>query len=170
MKNVAVKKSRISGKGVFSSKNFREGDFIFEIDDSYVVSDPSRLTKEQHEFELDYLADGKIVIMQVPEKYMNHSCDPNSYMKTVNGIRKVFAMRDIQKGEEIVGDYSINGHNEGTFKCRCGSKNCRLVYQGNFFKLPKALQKKYLPYLDDWFVEQFKDEIVRLWRSERVGW
>jgi SET domain-containing protein len=170
MKNVAVKKSRISGKGVFSSKNFREGEVILEIDDSYVVSDPSRLTKEQHEFELDYLADGKIVIMQVPEKYMNHSCDPNSYVKTVNGIRKVFAMRDIQKGEEIVGDYSINGHNEGTFKCRCGSKNCRLVYQGNFFKLPKALQKKYLPYLDDWFVEQFKDEIVRLWRSERVGW
>jgi len=166
MKNVAVKKSRISGKGVFSSKNFREGEVILEMDDSYVVSDPSRLTKEQHEFELDYLADGKIVIMQVPEKYMNHSCDPNSYMKTVNGIRKVFAMRDIQKGEEIVGDYSINGHNEGTFKCRCGSKNCRLVYQGNFFKLPKALQKKYLPYLDDWFVEQFKDEIVRLWRSE----
>jgi SET domain-containing protein len=165
MKNVAVKKSRISGKGVFSSKNFREGEVILEIDDSYVVSDPSRLTKEQHEFELDYLADGKIVIMQVPEKYMNHSCDPNSYVKTVNGIRKVFAMRDIQKGEEIVGDYSINGHNEGTFQCRCGSENCRLVYQGNF-KLPEALQKKYLQYLDDWFVEQFKDEIVRLWRSE----
>lgn len=170
MKNVVVKRSRISGKGVFSSKNFREGEVILEIDDSYVVSDSSRLTKEQHEFELDYLADGKIVIMQAPERYMNHSCDPNSYVKTVNGIRKVFAMRDIQKGEEIVGDYSINGHNEGTFKCRCGSKNCRLVYQGNFFKLPKALQKKYLPYLDDWFVEQFKDEIVRLWRSERVGW
>ena len=44
MKNVAVKKSRISGKGVFSSKNFREGEVILEMDDSYVVSDPSRLT------------------------------------------------------------------------------------------------------------------------------
>jgi SET domain-containing protein len=166
MKNVVVKESRISGKGVFSSKNFREGEVILEMDDSHVVSDPSKLTKEQHEFELDYLADGKIVVMQAPERYINHSCDPNSYVKTVNGIRKVFAMRDIQKGEEIVGDYSINGHNEGTFKCRCGSENCRLVYQGNFLKLPKALQKKYVPYLDDWFVEQFKDEIVRLWRSE----
>lgn len=166
MKNVVVKKSRISGKGVFSSRSFRKGQVILEMDDSHVVTDPSKVTKEQHEFELDYLSDGKIVVMQVPERYINHSCDPNSYVKTVNGIRKVFAMRDINKGDEIVGDYSINGYNEGTFKCRCGSENCRLVYRGNFFKLPRALQKKYLPYLDDWFVEQFKDEIVRLRRSE----
>ena len=85
MKNVVVKKSRIIGKGVFSSKNFREGEVILEIDDSHVVTDPSKLTKEQHEFELDYLADGKIVVMQAPERYINHSCDPNSYVKTVNG-------------------------------------------------------------------------------------
>jgi SET domain-containing protein len=90
MKNVAVKKSRISGKGVFSNRSFRKGEMILEIDDSHVVTDPSKLTKEQHKFELDYLADGKIVIMQAPERYMNHSCDPNSYVKTVNGIRKIF--------------------------------------------------------------------------------
>ena len=81
MKNVVVKKSGISGKGVFSSKNFREGEAILEIDDSHIVTDTSKLTKEQHRFELDYLADGKIVVMQVPEKHMNHSCDPNSYVK-----------------------------------------------------------------------------------------
>jgi SET domain-containing protein len=166
MKNVVVKKSRISGKGVFSNRSFKKGEVILEMDDSHVVTDQTELTKEQHELELDYLADGKIVIMQVPERYINHSCDPNSYVKTVSGIRKVFAMRDIQKGEEIVGDYSINGYNEGTFECHCGSKNCRVIYRGNFFKLPKALQKKYLPYLDDWFLEQFKDEIISLRRSE----
>ena len=166
MKNVVVKKSRIDGKGVFSNRRFKKGELILEMDDSHVVTDPTKLTKEQHELELDYLADGKTVIMQTPERYINHSCDPNSYVETVSGIRKVFAMRDIQKGEEIVGDYSINGYNEGTFECRCGSKNCRLIYRGNFSKLPKALQKKYLPYLDDWFLDQFKDEIISLRRSE----
>jgi len=166
MKNVEVKKSRISGKGVFSNRSFKKGEVILEMDDSHVVTDLSKVTKEQHESELDYLSDPTIVAMPLPQRYINHSCDPNSYVKTVNGIRKVFAMRDINKGDEIVGDYSINGYNEGTFKCRCGSENCRLVYRGNFFRLPRALQKKYLPYLDDWFVEQFKDEIVRLRRSE----
>jgi len=129
MKNVVVKESRISGKGVFSNRSFRKGEVILEMDDSHVVTDSSKLTKEQHEFELDYLADGKIVVMQAPERYINHSCDPNSYVKTIRGIRKAFAMRDIQKGEEIVGDYSINGHNEGTFECRCGSENA-----GSFIK------------------------------------
>jgi uncharacterized protein len=166
MKNVAVKKSRINGKGVFSNRTFKKGEVILEIDDSRVVTDPSKLTKKQHEFELDYLADGKIVITKAPERYINHSCDPNSYVKTLGGIRRLLAMRNIQKGEEIVEDYSINGFNEGTFKCRCGSRNCRGIYRGNYFELPKALQKKYVPYLDDWFLEKFKDKIINLRRSE----
>ncbi|MCJ7631111.1 SET domain-containing protein [Candidatus Bathyarchaeota archaeon] len=102
MENLTVKESKISGKGFFSSKSFRKGEVILEMDDSHVVTDPSTLTKEQHEFELDYLADGKIVVMQAPERYINHSCSPNSYVKTVNGVRMVFAMRDIERGEEIV--------------------------------------------------------------------
>ncbi len=91
MKNVIVKESKISGKGVFSTRSFRKGEVILKIDDSHVVTDPSMLTKEQYEFELDYLANGKIVFMQAPERYINHSCDPNCYGKTVNGVRKVFA-------------------------------------------------------------------------------
>jgi len=75
-------------------------------------------------------------------------------------------MRGIKNEEEITFDYSINGYNDGTFGCRCGSKNCRGIYQGNFFKLPKLLQKKYLPYLDDWFVEQHKEKIDELRRYE----
>jgi hypothetical protein len=117
------------------------------MDDSHVVTDPSKLKKEQHERELDYLADGKIVIMQAPERYINHSCDPNSHVKTVSGIRKVFAMRDLQKGEEIVGDYSINGYNEGTFKCHCGSKDCRVIYRGSYSNFPRHSRKNIFPIL-----------------------
>jgi len=165
MGNVVVKESKISGKGVFSARRFNKGEEILVIDDSHVVTDPSTLTKEQHEFELDYLANSKIVVMQNPERYINHSCDPNVYTKTVNGVRRVYAMRDIAKGEEIVFDYSINGYNDGTFKCRCGSENCRGIYQGNFFKLPKNLQRKYVQYLDDWFRDQYKDKIDHLYCS-----
>jgi hypothetical protein len=64
------------GKKIFPNRSFRKGEVILEMDDSHVVTDPSKLTKEQHERELDYLADGKIVIMQAPERYINHSCNP----------------------------------------------------------------------------------------------
>jgi SET domain-containing protein len=161
MANVFVEKSKIHGRAVFASQNFKKGDFVLAIDDSHVVLNESKLTAKQHAFDLDYL-ENKTILMQAPEKYINHSCDPNVYVKTVKGIRNVYAMRNILKGDEIVYDYSINGFNEGTFKCHCGSKNCQKVYQGNFFKLPVALQQKYLPFLDTWFKRKFKKDIDQL--------
>ena len=71
----------------------------------------------------------------------------------------VFANRDFKKGEEVTYDYSINGDNNGTFPCACGSKRCRRTYQGNFFKLPRELQLEYLPYLDEWFVQKHVEEL-----------
>lgn len=160
--NIIVKKSKVQGKGVYANKNFKESDVILEIDDLHVVKDISKLTKKQNEYDCDYLSNGKVILMQSPEKFINHSCNPNSYVKTIKKIRKVLAMRNIEKGEEITFDYSINGNNDGTFKCHCGSKNCRQIYQGNFFKLPLKTQKKYLPYLDDWFIKEHKTEIEKL--------
>jgi len=161
MKNVVVRKSKVQGRGVFANKNFHEGEIILEIDDSHVVKDESKLTKYQKEFVADYLPD-KIVLMQPPERYINHACEPNVYVKTIDGIRQVLAMREIKKGEEIVFDYSINADYGGTFECHCGHKNCRGVYQGYFFKLPKKIQLKYLLYLEDWFIKKHKKEIEKL--------
>lgn len=162
MKNVIVKKSVIQGNGVYANKNFRKGEIVLFIDDSHIVMDETTLTKHQLEFDCDYLANGKTILMQEPEKYINHSCDPNTYVKTINGVRQVLAMHDIKIGDEITYDYSINGYNDGTFKCNCGSKNCRVIYQGSFFKLPKKVQLKYLPYLEDWFIQEHKKEIETL--------
>ena len=35
--------------------------------------------------------------MQEPEKYINHSCNPTVYVKAENGMRNVYAMRNIKK-------------------------------------------------------------------------
>lgn len=162
MGNIVLKRSKIHGDGVFANRDFKKNETILLIDDSDVVVDPSKLTEKQFRFDCDYLANGKVVLMKEPERSINHSCNPNSYIKTIDNIRHVLAMRNIKKGEEIAFDYSINSSNEGTFVCHCGSKNCRKVYQGNFFKLPRELQIKYLPFLEDWFVEQHKEEIEKL--------
>ncbi len=160
--NVVVRGSKIQGKGVYANKDFDEGEIILDIDDSHEVADTSKLTQRQHDYDCDYLSNGKIVLMQPPEKYINHCCDPNAYTKTINGIRKVLAMRGISKGEEITFDYSVNGYNDGTFKCNCGSKSCRRTYQGNFFKLPIDIQLRYVPYLEGWFVAEHRDEVQEL--------
>jgi hypothetical protein len=158
MKNVIVKESMIQGKGVFAAKRFHKGEEILEINDSHVVEDEATLTAEDWEYNADFY-DGKIVIMQEPERCINHSCDPNSYVKTINSIRKLYAMKDIVEEDEITYDCTINGDNEGTFPCKCGSKRCRKIYNGNYFKLQIELQIEYLPYLEDWFIRRYKDKI-----------
>ncbi len=159
--NAVVKSSRIHGKGVFINKNLRKGEFILAIDDSEVVTDPRELTGHQRRFQCDYLENGKIVLMKRPERYINHSCTPNSFTRTVRGVRKEYAMRNIRKGEEITSDYSINGYG-GRLECNCGSRACRKKVSGSFFDLPKTLQTKYYPYLDSWFKRQFKGRLKEL--------
>jgi uncharacterized protein len=167
MRNIEVRDSRIAGLGVFAIGEFKKEELILEIDDSTVITDPSKLTKHDHEFELDYLENRKIIRMKTPERYINHSCDPNSFVKTIQGTRNVLAMREIRRREEITYDYSINGYDEGTFECRCGSKNCRKIFQGNFFKLPRQIQIKYLPYVENWFRSEHAKDFESLLKSLR---
>jgi hypothetical protein len=167
MKNIIVKPSFTHGKGVFANREFKKDEVILDIDDTHIAKDESQLTQYQKENVCDWLPD-KIVLMQSPERYINHSCNPNSYIKTISGIRKVLAMGHIKRGEEITYDYSINGDNDGTFKCHCGSGNCRGTYQGDFFKLPRKLQLKYLPYLETWFIQKHKHKIAKLKSANSV--
>jgi hypothetical protein len=92
--------------------------------------------------------------MQFPERHINHSCDPNVYVRTVNGRRLVIALRDIAEGAEIAYDYCINGSGDTVWTCHCGAARCRRSIHSDFFHLPPALQQEYLPLLDDWFVAE----------------
>ena len=153
---------------MFATKKFRAGQEILAFDDSHVVEDEATLSQEDLEYNADFF-DGKIVIMQEPERCINHSCDPNSYVKTIRGVRQLFAMKDIVENEEITCDYTINGDNEGTFPCACGAKRCRKIYNGNYFKLPLELQIEYLPYLDDWFMQRYRGKFDALISNRETG-
>jgi SET domain-containing protein len=55
--------------------------------------------------------------------FINHSCDPNAFMRIVPGEKVAFfALRDISPGEEITIDYRDPDHPE---VCRCGAQGCR---------------------------------------------
>ncbi len=50
------------------------------------------------------------MLMPSPERHINSSCDLNTYVKTINGVRHVAARRFIKSGEEITYDYFIDCH------------------------------------------------------------
>jgi hypothetical protein len=149
MKTVEVRDSKINAKGVFATRPITKGDVILAIDDSVIISrdDPvlGRLIGSEPD-PCDFLPDGTIVLMQEPERYINHSCDPNVYVYTVDNERFVLAMRDIPTGAELVFDYAIGFVGGDWLDCLCGASACRGRHRSDFFALPIAKQREYLPY------------------------
>lgn len=164
MAKVHVKASPINRVGVFAVETIAKGALILAIDDSREVADDFPLDAAIGEFEYhcDYLAGGKVVLMQFPERHINHSCDPNTFVKTILGVRYVFALRPIFVGEEVTYDYCINGFGDTLWECNCGSPRCRKNIHSDFFHLPYHLQVEYLPLLDDWYIEEYREKIQEL--------
>ena len=158
----ASRVSKIDGHGVFADRPFLKGETLLEIDDSRIVDELHPLGPGEDLRHCDYLAHGKVVLMRPPERYINHCCQPNTYVKTVNGTRRVIALHNIAAGEEITYDYCINSGGDTVWNCHCGAERCRHAIHSDFFHLPIELQREYLPLLDDWFREERAAEVDRL--------
>ena len=116
MQDVVVKDSRISGKGVFAGRNFKKGETVLTWHPKILTNkEVTRLSKNDK----NYLIEGKQnLLMQPPERYVNHSCDSNTKPTEKSDV----AIKDIKIGEEITSDYSRI--TSVSFTCHCGSKNC----------------------------------------------
>ena len=153
MADIVVKESDIKGKGVFAARDFKKGEVIMVWDTSdQCTAEELKTLSQEDQNHTSYGGKGKYILMQEPEKYVNHSCDPNTYVKNFQDI----ALRDIKKGDEITTDYSLNCIDDWELECQCGSPQCRKIVYGDFKKLSSELQQKYEPYLEDWYKEEFR--------------
>jgi uncharacterized protein len=169
MADVMVAESKIHGRGVFAARDFAEGEIILSIDDSRVVDDDRPLRLGEQSYHCDYLAGGKTVLMQLPERHINSCCDPSTYVKTINGTRYVVARRAINAGEELTYDYIIDCHGGVMWQCGCGSSRCRGTIVSSFFELPVELQLEYLPLLNEWFIEEHREKVEALRNFTSAG-
>lgn len=169
MTKVFVKESPINGLGVFALKDMTQGEVVLAIDDSRVVTSdfPLDQSKGGFEYHCDYL-DDKVVLMQYPERHINHSCAPNTFVRTMNGIRYVFALRPIPAHEEITYDYCVNGFGDVLWECNCGCPRCRRTIHSDFFHLPYNLQIEYLQLLDNWYIDKYRVKIQELLEKENL--
>jgi SET domain-containing protein len=125
---LTVKASPIDGRGCYATQLFRKGHKITE----YVGERISRReikrrlhgAKRIHICAIDayWAIDGSVGGNGT--QYLNHSCQPNAFVKIIRGRIYFYALRDIQPGEEITLDYIVSWHDDET-KCSCGAPNCR---------------------------------------------
>ena len=73
-------------------------------------------------------------------KYLNHSCEPNGYINTVD--RTFCALRAIACGEELTFNYlTTESEMAVPFTCNCGSANCFGFIQGRAFLTTEQADK-----------------------------
>ena len=124
---LTVKPSRFAGRGLFAGGAIRARAKIGEYEGEVIgLAEARRRAKgrevvaivELERFALD--AKG----MRRGFRYINHSCEPNTFFRCTAKRAEVYALRDIRAGEELTCDYGESQH-EGKLRCRCGATRCR---------------------------------------------
>ncbi len=141
--DVEVRSAGRKGLGVFALRDFRKGDFIFRRRNGPPLSavEVEHLSEEDRRH-LTELGWDRFAVIHPPGCYLNHSCEPNAMRSGV----KVFAWRDIGRGDEITIDYRLNAFDGSSWPRLCGAPSCTGTVVGSFFALPPETRRTYLPY------------------------
>jgi len=124
---LTIKKSKIHGKGCFATKPFPARRKIAEYTGERITNAEAnrranrktlRICAINNRWSLDGSRGGN------GTHYINHSCEPNAFMKILYKHILFIALRDIKPGEEITIDYESTLHDDSK-RCICGAPTCR---------------------------------------------
>jgi SET domain-containing protein len=121
--------SKIQGRGVKTAEYIRRGRPVIEHTGRLMNRKQYReFNKSKHKhcyvWQLNayWCMDG--AVGGSGAQFINHSCDPNLYVR-FNGKRiYYYSRRAIKKGEELTIDYRFEA-SQTMVPCHCGSKKCR---------------------------------------------
>lgn len=133
---VAVRESKIHGRGVFATRKIPAGTLVIEYDGERMTAkqadrryNPSP-DNPTHTFYFS-LENGKVIDGANDARWINHACEPNCEAREENGRIFIYALRDIRRGEELNYDYGLVVEERYTpsikraYACLCGAPTCR---------------------------------------------
>lgn len=134
-----IRRSKVHGRGVFATRPIAKGARVAEYLGeriSHREADrryEAKAADDNHTFL--FTVDDKVVIDAGVKgnaaRFINHGCDPNCETRIEDARVFIFAIRDIEAGEELTYDYMIGRspndppNVDEVFKCVCGSPKCR---------------------------------------------
>ena len=126
-KGLSIQRSPIDGKGCYATMPFGRGRKIAEYTGERIADREAQRRSHRAKLRICDI-DGRWSLDGSRggngTHYINHSCEPNAYMKTVYGHVLFFALRDIRLGEEITLDYGTTLHSDRK-RCYCKAPRCR---------------------------------------------
>ena len=151
MKLYKIQKSKIDNNGLYASKDIKKGTRIIEYKGKIISTKLSAINPKFDNSKAIYLfnlnkrydlgGDFKFNIARL----INHSCDPNCEVLGEGLKVWVYAMKNINKGDELSYDYGFAFDEDfRQFPCKCGSKNCigYIVREGSRWRVKKVKNKK----------------------------
>jgi len=154
-------KSKIHGLGVVAVKKIKKGEPVGVLGGLVIHRSEIKEYWEQQGHVGIQISDDFFIVppnRKELEKYgvYNHSCNPNIGFGEESVI--FYAIRDIDKGEELVLDYASCEIYKPPFKCLCGAPDCRKVIRPNDW-MKKSVQKRYGKYFSPFIKEKLKKKI-----------
>jgi SET domain-containing protein len=124
---LTVARSKIHGKGCFATIPFRQNQQIAEyVGERISLAEAERRRRASREQRIcdvdgDCAIDGNRGGNGT--QYVNHSCQPNSYVQVSEGRIFLHACKEIAPGEEITANYLYELCSD-QITCRCLTANC----------------------------------------------
>ena len=121
---IEVRKSRIDGKGCFATAPFRARRKVAELTGERVsrveAARRMRGKKRLHICAIDSYWGVDSSSGGNGTQYVNHSCEPNCFMRVTRGHIIIYALRDIKPGVFLTLNYGVTYHDHSKL-CRCGA-------------------------------------------------
>lgn len=157
---LSIQKSNIHGYGVFAEERLKRGQFIAELRGSKIKY-RTTVVGQSNRY-VDWIGVGKDTwIDPIDEfQYLNHSCNPSAGLKGLWKIR-LYALRDIEPGEEITIDYSTT-EEDPDFGFENSEPECpgHRKFVGSIQSLPIETFNKYLPFIPTHFKKVYEREVL----------
>jgi uncharacterized protein len=119
--------SKIEGTGLFASEPIPARRKIGDLGGELISIREARkrarnqericIVESHNGWALDATNDGQL-------RYINHSCEPNCYVRILDRRVEIYSLRKLAVEEELSLDYGETHHN-GKRPCRCGAARCR---------------------------------------------
>lgn len=157
MKKLYVGESTIQGKGLFAGEAIKKGEHISFIKGRYVHL-KTKNRKEAQSIPLWYgiTEEDWIDPTGTIFSFFNHSCQPNT---AIIGTKKLIALQNIKKNEEITFDYSMtDGDTLWEMDCSCKVKCCRKKIV-SIQNIPESVFNRHMPFIPKYFQKLRKNSL-----------